>query len=403
MRVKANRLSVVLLLLASLSPAAATSSGPALSPPPQPDSVVLAQAVHDICPRRVAMLGESTHGDGATVAFKVALVRRLVEQCHFNAVFFEANHYDFLEFDRRLKAGEPTSPAMVSAAVGGLWKFDREFAPLVPYLYDHARAGRLALGGIDNQLGAAGAFYANDTMPEELTGWLVPARRAACRETLHKQIYYGFPHYGAAENAEVSRCLSDITAALGKAEMPAGRRAIYREMLAAMTRFVGYVLADQPGYIRGRDASMYAAFDWLAHRLPSNSKIIVWAATVHVAHDASADPDFGGGGNFGSFVYKAYGRQSFALGTTALSGSYRYSRQEPARPLPPPAADSLEHKALADTTADAAYLGAAKLGTIGTSPGRLFGADPVTANWHRVLDGVIVLREQRPPQRTDGP
>jgi len=317
-------------------------------------------------------------------------------------VFFEANHYDFLEFDRRLKAGELTSSAMFSAAIGGLWKFDREFAPLVPYLYDRARAGRVTLGGIDNQLGAAGAFYANDTMPEELTGWLVPARRAACRETLHKQIYYGFPHYGAAENAEVSRCLSDIGAALGKAEMPAVRRTMYREMLAAMSRFVGYALADQPGYIRGRDASMYAAFDWLAHRLPSNSKIIVWAATVHVAHDASTDPDFRGGGNFGSFVEKAYGRQSFALGITALSGSYRYSRQEPARALPPPAADSLEHKALADTTTDAAYLGAAKLDIIGTAPGRLFGADPVTADWHRVLDGVIVLREQRPPQRTDG-
>lgn len=400
-RLTNHLIAVAALLIATCSgPAGAASELPAA--PNDSNTAVLDQAVHDICPKRVAMLGEATHGDGATVVYKAALVRRLIERCHFNAVFFEASHYDFLEFGRRLKAGEPTSPEMISAAVGGLWKFDREFAPLVPYLYDKARAGRVSLGGIDSQLGSAGAFYSNDAMPDELTGWLAPARRTACRETLHKQIYYAFSHYGPAENAEVSRCLGDIGAALAKADLPAPRRILYREMLASMTRFVDYVLADQPGYIRGRDASMYAIFDWLARRLPPNSKIIVWAATAHIAHDASANPAFSGGGNFGSFIAKAYGRQSFALGITALSGTYRYSRQEPARAVAPTGADSLEGKALAGTAADATYLDAAKLAAIGAAPARLFGADSDTADWHRVLDGVIVLRRQQPPQRTDG-
>ena len=396
----ANHFMAAALLAATCTGLARAAPDPA-AVPVAPDPAILDQAVRAMCPKRIAMLGEATHGDGATVAYKAALVRRLIDQCHFNAVFFEASHYDFLEFGRRVKAGEPTSPEMISAAVGGLWKFDREFAPLVPYIYDKASAGRVTLGGIDNQLGSAGAFYANDAMPEELTGWLAPARRTACRETLHKQIYSTFPHYGQAEKATVSRCLEDIGATLAKADIPVPRRMQYREMLAAMNRFMGYVLADQAGYIKGRDASMYAIFDWLTHRLPPNSKIIVWAANAHIAHDASADPAFSGGGNFGSFIAKTYGRQSFALGLTALAGAYRYGRREPNRALAPAGADSLESKALANIAAAAAYLDAAKLAAIGVAPARLLGADFDTANWQRAFDGVLVLRQQRPPQRTD--
>jgi erythromycin esterase-like protein len=369
---------------------------------PAPDPTALAAALHDICPKRVALLGEASHGDGATVAFKVALIRQLVGQCHFNAVFFEASHYDFLEFSRRLAAGEPTSPDMIATATGGLWKFDREFVPLIPFLHAEARAGQVRLGGIDDQLGLAGAFYSNDILPDELASYLDEPRRTACRDILGKRISYQFPHYTAIEHQLVSQCVTEISVALTRAGKPKGKRALHRQMLAGIARLLSRELRAGIPYISGRDRSMYLNFRWLAQRLPPNSKIIVWTATYHAAKDATSDPDIGAARNLGSYIHRAYGRRAFALGFSALGGSYRYSRNERARPLSPAPPRSLESIALADSDASVVYLGARRMHRIGMVPARPLQENYATTIWDRALDGIIVFRQQRPPHRTDG-
>src|SRR3954467_11981179 len=55
------------------------------------------EVIRDLCGKSVAMLGESPlHGLGKTLEFKAQLVRRLVDECHFNAFFIESGIYDFL-------------------------------------------------------------------------------------------------------------------------------------------------------------------------------------------------------------------------------------------------------------------------------------------------------------------
>ena len=79
------------------------------------------RVVRDLCGKSVAMLGESPlHGFGKTLEFKVELVRRLVDECHFNAFFIESGIYDFLNIQRRLKSGQEVTEPMVAAAIGGL-------------------------------------------------------------------------------------------------------------------------------------------------------------------------------------------------------------------------------------------------------------------------------------------
>ncbi len=138
-------IEAVLVLLFGLSfPYPASASIPADSA----DGNTLTAVIHDVCHRQVVMLGESaTHGDGHTEAFKVALVERLVNECGFDSVFFEASHYEFINIDRRLRTRQAVSVDQVSSAIGGLWKFDREFQPLVPFLLAKAQAGQISLGG----------------------------------------------------------------------------------------------------------------------------------------------------------------------------------------------------------------------------------------------------------------
>lgn len=50
-----------------------------------------------MCGESVALIGESpVHGFGKTLEFKVEVVRRLIDDCHYNAVLFESGIYDFL-------------------------------------------------------------------------------------------------------------------------------------------------------------------------------------------------------------------------------------------------------------------------------------------------------------------
>jgi erythromycin esterase-like protein len=359
-------------------------------------------ATRDLCGRDVVMLGENGyHGDGRTPAFKAALIQQLVRHCHFNAVFFEANHYDFVELARRLRGGEPTSPDMVSAAIGWKWSHDEEIAPLIPFLFAQARAGRVALGGLDDQVGIRGALYANDRMPDELAGFLAPAQRDTCRTLLVQRIIHGYP--GAAPHSEpdyarLRQCLADIRAAISAGSD--GNRVRRQELVDMVSNIERNIARDFDAVsqvIIERDHSMFLNLRWLAARLPSRPRIIIWAANGHVAKETAVNPPYAGGRNLGSYVREAYGNHAFALGFTAASGSFRWDRST-TRPIPPAPPASLEARALAGHDRDAVYLGPAQLAAMGEIVGA--AADDhqyVSARWASIYDGVLVFRAERPP------
>jgi erythromycin esterase-like protein len=105
------------------------------------DEAALSAATKGLCHTQVVMLGESlTHGDGHTVAFKVALIERLIDQCGFDSVYFEASHYQFIHLNQKLRIGRDVSTQDLLSAVGGLWEFDQEFQPLASFLLSKAQA-----------------------------------------------------------------------------------------------------------------------------------------------------------------------------------------------------------------------------------------------------------------------
>ena len=53
----------------------------------------------------IAMLGEASHGDGQTEAFKIQLIERLVAQCGYNALLFEASFAEFIPLGRAQRNG----------------------------------------------------------------------------------------------------------------------------------------------------------------------------------------------------------------------------------------------------------------------------------------------------------
>lgn len=345
-------------------------------------------------------LGEAAHGDGASIAFKAALTEQLVRRCGFRAVLFEASRYDFLEYERRLRAREIASADMLSSAIGGLWRRDAEFAPLVPFLHERAARGVLSLGGLDDQLGSAGAFYSIAEMAADLTQALPEGRRSDCRDTLRRRIYsnYGAERpYEEAERRRIESCLDEAERSLAAAPDEAGRREARLQMTVAFRSAVARDRLPEAARTRARDGAMYRAFRRDLSRLGDRPRVIVWTATVHGARSAAALDGPDAEPTLGALAHRDLGRQVFSLGISALAGRYAEFPGGPVRDVPAAPLDSLESRALSQERAEAVYLDRTALRRAGLVTSSALSHRPLRLRWRQVLDGLVVLRTQRPP------
>jgi len=350
------------------------------------------RVVGDLCGTNIAMLGESPlHGFGNTLEFKVGLVRRLVDECHFNAFFIESGIYDFLNIQRRLNSGQEVTEPMVATAIGGLWA-TREVQPLIPFLFEKAKAGSLVLGGLDDQLGRGS--WAQREMPAYLAGHLSDDEKSRCLAILQRHMLWQYGSdspYGSKDKALILGCLERVGGSeYDVAIVDSMKRLFARDFRADIPPGADMRVRDG----NDRDRSMYLNFRWLMTQLPAHSKVIVWAATTHVAKDLSSVSGDEGIISFGSYVRREFGDRAFALGFSAYSGSYSMAGQ-PVRQLSVAPDDSLDGRAIANGEN---YVSLGELRKMGAIPGRALGAGFKTARWDEVVDGMVVFRKERPPE-----
>ena len=359
------------------------------------DGAVLEETVHAVCEREVVMIGESaTHGDGHTESFKVALVEKLVNECGFDSVFFEASHYEFINISRKLRSSKAVTADQVSAAIGGLWKFDDEFKPLVPFLLTKAIDGTIALGGLDDQLGQLGQDYSNVALLANLTMVLPKPESDQCGDVLHHRVYS--EGYTEADAPQVLTCLADIRRYYAKDESrDRANTNEWLEMIDAIQRWVGRDALSAGDQTVARDRSMYRNYRWLRQQQPKRHKTILWMATVHAAK--KGDPTWGDrtGANFGSLMHQEYGVKAFSLGFSALGGTYRQGRETHEQPTAP--TDSLEARTFKDTSADTVFVGPRDLSSLGTIPAAIFRHSYQTLPWNNYVDGVVIFRKEHAP------
>lgn len=360
--------------------------------------------VRDLCAKRIALLGEAPmHGFGKTLEFKVEVARRLVDECHYTAFFIESGAYDFLQIQKLLRSGQPVTRSMLAAAIGGLWN-TREVEPLIPYLLEKVQGGELVLGGLDDQLGRG--TYAQLQMPADLAGFLQGDEKERCLAILTRHMLYQYGSdapYGPTDKALILGCLDKIVSGVSASKDGAGREYVNAMIENLKRTFARDFRPDVPSGpdhsiedFNDRDRSMYANFRWFMARLPAQSKVIVWTATSHAAKVLSGVPGLKKFVPLGSYIRHEFNGEAFALGISAASGSYGMARQ-PVRPLAAAPANSLEARALDGGGSDVRYLDARRIRELGSVPARALGPDFKAARWGDVLDGLVVIREERPP------
>lgn len=367
----------LVLLLCAIRPAAAQAQAG--------EAAALDASVRAMCRSDVAVLGEADHWVSRTTTFKVALVRRLIAECGFSGVLFEAGQYDFIDLERRQQRGETITPAMVSAGVGGLWNRYREIQPLLGELARLVNERRVRVGGMDDQLGSAGALYENDALPDEMTALLPDDRRQPCRAAFRQWIYEG--NMSGDRGAELRTCVPAIRAAIvaGPTDMLSDRL----QMIDSIGRSVNRGGSDT-AITFDRDRSMWQTFMWWSRRWPRGTRIIVWTHNVHGARTARMSPQFPEGGNLGQYISAAYGRRAFTLGFSAQGGAHGFTP----RPIVPA---ELETRAMTDSSADSLYLDHDALTRCGRIEAGFINFRPVTADWSRSFDGAVLFREEGAP------
>ena len=376
---------------------------PSLAASPASDVTNIGPVVREMCGKSVALIGEPlVHGFGKTLEFKVELVRRLTDECHHNAVFFESGIYDFLNIQEQVESGREVSDSMVAAAIGGLWA-NKEVQRPIPFLRERATRGSVYLGGLDDQLGRG--TWAQKEMPSALAAHLPGDQKARCLAILQKHTLWQYTDdapYGPQDKARILGCLDSIDAQLRETSAPSRTDGL--AMVDSLKRQFDRDFQAVPAgmdadtlWMNKRDRSMYVNFRWLLSQLPPHSKVIVWAATVHVAKELSTVRGDESRIPLGSYIHRDFRSRAFALGFSAYSGSYAMVGQ-PVRPLSPAPQGLLEGRSFAGRDDDPVYLSRSELRKIGPIAARPLGTNFTTARWDHVLDGLVIFRRERAPE-----
>ena len=334
--------------------------------------------VKAVCQKQIVLLGEPpTHGEALAFEAKSKIADQLIGQCGFTAVLFEAGIYDFIGLERAV-ATSTAAPEQLDNAIGRFW-WTRELTPWRRSLFDAAARKKLVVGGLDDQISIT-SHYAQSALPPLMA-------ETECRQAVSRNVFYTYDARTPFDEREQQRLQQCARNAADAAAANKSSDAADRVMLESFARYVDRQRAGVTSM--SRDESMYRNLAWYVERLPANSKVVVWTATVHAARQQGSLADM----PLGARAVERWGDRVGAIGFTAYSG-FTSRAARPATPIPDAPPESLE--ATATTKSEWALLDSEKLRAAGKVASRLLGKFS-SETWSDCFDAVVVIRQEAAP------
>ncbi|MFN7258526.1 MAG: erythromycin esterase family protein, partial [Cyclobacteriaceae bacterium] len=255
--------------------------------PSQTDFVDLEPLKEALKDKRIVLLGEQSHGEGATFQAKVRLIKFLHEQLGFNILSFESGLYDNYKANELLNTNFTNNP--LKQSVFDIWSESKELVPLLEYINTQRKSSTpLLVSGFDCQ--ADNLFKENYL--SDLKELLKDSQSLTESDYQPLQeVIEGDAEFVASDAADSARFFTSAQRILKAFDTLPSKETIHVKVMhqvliswLAMVQYEMDVMNGKEIKVQNpRDLQMAKNLIFLSTLYP-NSKIICWGATYHFAN-----------------------------------------------------------------------------------------------------------------------